>query len=275
MSNLNIAFLQFEPVYLEPQQNRETVARLLKDVSADLVVLPELFATGYFFKSAQDLEAVAEPIPDGPTVDWLRAQARQSGAVWVAGLPEKAGKDYYNSAVAVTPEGVCHNYRKIHLYYEEKVWFKPGDLGFQVVDLTTRAGVEYRLGVMVCFDWYFPESARTLALKGADVIAHPSNLVRKGCPGAMPVRALENRVYTITANRTGEESNGREVLRFIGKSLLCSPRGEVLLQAPSEGAFVGVQEIDLALARDRQLTVHNHLFDDRRPQYYTGRESAD
>ncbi len=268
MSSIKATIVQFGPEYLDPPSNREWVANLLKGHEADLIVLPELFASGYFFRSQSDVDQVAEAIPDGPTVEWLQVQARVSGATWVAGLPERHGHLLYNSAVVVTPNGTCHTYRKIHLYYEEKEWFTPGDLGFRVFELESKAGVPYRLGLMICFDWYYPEAARTLALQGADIIAHPSNLVRKNCPRAMPIRALENRVFTMTANRIGTESNGKESLRFIGKSLICDPKGAVMIQAPTDAAFVGSATLTLEHARNRQLTPHNNLFADRRPQYY-------
>ncbi|HET6568384.1 MAG TPA: nitrilase-related carbon-nitrogen hydrolase, partial [Rhodothermales bacterium] len=220
------------------------------------------------FRSREDLERVAESVPDGPTTQRLQRWARETGATFVAGLPERQGEAIYNSAVTVTPSGIAGIYRKTHLYYEEKLYFEPGDTGFSVLDITDRVGETYRLGVMICFDWYFPESARSLALQGADIIAHPSNLVRSGCPSSMPVRALENHVYTITANRIGAETNGQETLTFIGQSLICSPEGDVLLKAGRDETLVGAVEIDPAHARDRQITAHNHLLADRRPEMY-------
>ncbi len=268
---MKIAFLQFAPKYLAVEKNLDQVEALLDGVEADLIVLPELFASGYFFQSTDDARRVAEPAPDGPTTRRLEAWSKATGAVLVAGLPERASEDgevLYNSAVVVALQGYRCTYRKVHLYYEEKLHFAPGDGGFPVVKVTDRAGNPYRLGVMICFDWYFPEAARTLALKGADVIAHPSNLVRPNCPRAMPLRALENRVFTITANRYGQESNGRERLTFIGQSEICSPDGEILLRADRTGDRLGVVEIDPHAARDRALTAHNDLFADRRPEAY-------
>lgn len=117
---------------------------------------------------------------------------------------------------------------------------------------------------MICFDWFFPESARTLALKGAEIIAHPANLVMPYAPRAMPIRALENRVYTITADRVGEERG----LKFIGKSLIASPKAEVLSIASETEEEIGVVEIDLNLARNKRLNDMNDIFKDRREEYY-------
>lgn len=265
---MKAAFLQFGPEYLNVGANLDTVERLLAGVDADLIVLPELFASGYFFRSKGDLASVAEPIPDGRTTERLQAWAAATGAVLVAGLPERAGEDFYNSAVVVTPLGYAGTYRKVHLFYEEKTLFTPGDLGFPVIEVSDRAGRTYRLGVMICFDWYYPEAARVLTVRGADVIAHPSNLVRKDCPRAMPIRALENHVYTITANRIGSEARGDEILTFIGQSLICDPEGNVLAAAGREETILGVAGVDPAAARDRKITRHNDLIVDRRPEHY-------
>ena len=267
--------VQFDPAKGEIDANLDHVEGLLSaegGVDADLVVLPELFATGYFFDSTEQAHALSEPVPGGPTTRRLERWARETGTTVVAGLPERAGRKdrpaHYNSAVVVTPRGWLGTYRKTHLYYQETDHFLPGDTGFPVWTVADRAGRSYRLGVMVCFDWFFPESARTLAAGGADVVAHPSNLVLPHCPDAMPVRALENGVFTATANRTGSESNGRETLTFIGRSRICSPRAEVLADAPRVGDAVLTAEIDPHAARERQLNAYNHRDDDRRPALY-------
>ena len=272
-----ISYLQFAPSYLNPEDNCCRVGELLDDAledvdgadeGADLIVLPELFTSGYFFKSTQDARAVSEPVPEGPTTSWLMERAERTGATLVAGLPERSDHAMYNSAVVCSPEGFVGRYRKIHLYYEEKLHFDAGDEGFPVFDLEARDGTPYRLGVMICFDWFFPESARTLALQGADLIAHPSNLVRPNCPRAMPIRALENRVFTVTANRTGQESNGKEELTFIGQSEICDPQGEILERAERTGEAFGGAQIDPHSARDKRVTDHNDLWQDRQPRLY-------
>lgn len=265
---MQAAVLQYDPTYLEVEANLNEAERLLKDIVADLIVLPELFASGYFFQSRDDLELVAEPAAGGKTCDRLIGWAKQRGAVIVAGIPEIAEGSFYNSAVVVGPEGLMGVYRKVHLFHREKSLFTPGDRGFSVLDVRTRAGSEYRLGVMICFDWYYPESARILAIRGADVIAHPSNLVRSDCPRAMPIRALENHVFTITANRIGRETAHGEELKFIGRSVVCDPLGGTMFSAPAEDAVVGVVEFDPHAARDRRITPFNDLLLDRRPETY-------
>jgi predicted amidohydrolase len=263
-----IKLLQYAPSYLELDNNLYRIEGWPALFDADLVVLPELAATGYFFRSTEDAASVAEEIPGGPTVTRLHDWAKRSGATIVAGLVERDGGRLFNSAVVVTPRGWLGTYRKVHLYYQEKTHFAPGDLGFPVWTVTDRSGSPYRLGVMICFDWYFPEAARSLALGGADVIAHPSNLVRSDCPRSMPIRALENHVYTVTANRVGSETNGEEQLSFIGRSLICDPAGEVLASAGPDEETVLEADVSPITARDRRLNAHNDLFLDRRPEAY-------
>lgn len=265
---MRVAYLQFAPSYLDVEANLQAVEELISSVEADLIVLPELFTSGYFFQSQEDLAQVAEPIPGGRSTAALREWASSLDATLVAGVAEQEGELFYNSAVVVRPTGTVDTYRKVHLFYEETRLFEPGNLGFPVFDIVTGAGVEYRLGVMVCFDWYFPEAARTLALNGADVIAHPSNLVLPHCPDSMPIRARENHVFTITANRYGEEEKGDERLTFIGMSEVCDSSGTILQRADQQGDEVGVLDIDPLAARNRQINDYNNVLADRRPDMY-------
>jgi beta-ureidopropionase len=117
---------------------------------------------------------------------------------------------------------------------------------------------------MICFDWIFRESARTLMLKGAEVIAHPSNLILPHCPESMKTRALENHVYVVTADRVGVERG----LRFIGQSQIINPRGQVIYRASPTREECVIREIDLALARDKSVTSKNNLVKDRVPRAY-------
>lgn len=265
---MKAAYFQFAPAYLQVEQNLEVVERHLEGTDADLIVLPELFTSGYFFQSKDDLQTVAESVPDGPSTRRLQSIAARTGTTLVAGLPERDGSAIYNSAVLVQPEQEVHVYRKVHLFYEENTLFQPGDLGFPVFDVSTRQGTTYSLGMMVCFDWYFPEAARTLALNGADVIAHPSNLVLPHCPDAMPVRARENHVFTITANRYGKEKKDEETLTFIGQSEICGPDGEILRRASNAETELGEVTIDPLSARDRHINEYNDVLQDRRPASY-------
>nr|MBC8282363.1 acyltransferase [Nitrospinota bacterium] len=126
-----------------------------------------------------------------------------------------------------------------------------------------------KVGVMICFDWRFPETARSLALKGAEIIAHPSNLVLPHCPQAMITRCLENRIFAITADRVGEEERiPGEKLAFIGQSQVVDPDGNILVRASETEEEVHIVDIDLENARDKYLNPKNEIFKDRRPDLY-------
>ena len=126
-----------------------------------------------------------------------------------------------------------------------------------------------KVGVMICFDWRFPETARSLALKGAEIIAHPSNLVLPHCPQAMITRCLENRIFAITADRVGEEERiPGEKLNFIGQSQVVDPDGNILVRASETEEEVHIVDIDLKKARDKYLNSQNEIFKDRRTDLY-------
>ncbi|MDX9759147.1 MAG: nitrilase-related carbon-nitrogen hydrolase [Bacteroidota bacterium] len=259
------AALQFRPAFLDVGANLATLGRWLDAVEADLVVLPELCTTGYFFHETDQLRTVAEP-RDGQTVAFLRGVAADRGIVIVAGFAERDGEALYNSAATVFPDGRVEIYRKVHLFAEEKIHFTPGNLGFPVAHW----GDRLRLGVMICYDWRFPEAARTLALRGAQVIAHPSALVaapRLWQP-VMRTRSFENRVFTMTANRTGVERRGDDELVFHGCSQIVAPNGSVLAEAGEVDEGWIVSRIDPARADEKAFSSWNDIITDRRPESY-------
>lgn len=259
-----VGFYQFDPFFGEKERNVKKVLHALKDVDADLVVLPEFFATGYQFISHDEVDQLSEQIPNGYTTEMLTGLSRSKGMYIVAGLPEKYGRGFYNSAILTGPEGYIGVYRKTHLFFEEKLWFKPGDTGFEVFH--TAIG---EIGIMICFDWIFPESMRTLALMGAEIVAHPANLVLPYCPAAMPIRCLENRIYAVTANRIGTESRKEEqTLKFIGTSQIISPDSTICAKAPENEEALEIVDIEIEKARDKSLNPFNDLFRDRRPGMY-------
>ena len=259
---MRIGYVQTDPVFGRTEGNRRQVEELVGEHSADLLVLPELFATGYTFASADEARELAEPA-DGPTAQFLRVLARRVRGALVAGFAESDGAAVYNSAMLVTGAGVLAVYRKIHLFNREKLWFLPGDRAPMVVDLGAA-----RVGLMICFDWIFPETARSLALAGADVIAHPSNLVLPYCQAAMVTRCLENRVLAVTANRIGVEERGEDRFAFTGSSQVTGHDGTVLAHGPADRADIEVVEVDPGSARGKKLNPFNDLFADRRPALY-------
>lgn len=255
---------QFNPSFGEKEKNIKKVMAAVRDADMDLLVLPEFFATGYQFISADEAAELSEPVPAGYTTRALMDVSKEKRMFIVAGLPEKDGDRLYNSAVFTGPDGFIGVYRKTHLFFEETLYFTPGDTGFKVWD--TEIG---KIGIMICFDWFYPEAMRSLALSGAEVVAHPSNLVLPFCPDAMPVRCLENMVYAVTANRTGTENRKEgQSLTFIGKSEIVSPRGEILIRAPEDEEILMIREIDPGAAADKELNPYNSILKDRRPDYY-------
>lgn len=264
---VRIGFAQTRPIFGERTANLEGARRLLDSaVAFDLLVLPELFSTGYLFLSRDEVDAAAEDA-DGPTVAFLRDAARHRGAWICAGFVERAGDARYNASALAGPGGELHVYRKVHLFDRETEVFDPGDRPFRAIPVRA-GGVDFRVGMMICFDWLFPESARCLALDGADVLLHPSNLVLPFCQDAMPTRCLENRVFAVTANRSGEDVRGVERLAFTGASQITGPRGDVLVRAASAGECVEVVTIDPGRARDKRVTTRNDLLGSRRPDLY-------
>ena len=258
---LTVAAIQTSPRFAEVAPNIEAALAAIP-AGCDLCVLPELFSTGYQFRSRDELRELSEPVPDGPTAARLREAAASRGTCIVAGLAERAGERLFNTAILVRPDGSSEIYRKVHLFWNEKDLFDPGDLGFAV---HRAAGTE--IGMMVCFDWIYPEAARTLALAGALVLCHPSNLVLPLCPDAMVTRSIENRVFTVTANRVGTEHRTEAELRFVGLSQVVAPSGERLARLGQDETGAAMASIDLSQARSL-VTPRNDVWADRRPELY-------
>ena len=258
---MKIGLVQFEPRLAAPQTNIARLRVLLDGApEADLLVLPELSNSGYNFESADQAWACSESADSGPFVSFLTEYAGRHNINIAAGVNERDGDKLYNSAVVVGPRGVLGKYRKLHLFMNEKDYFVPGDLGLPVFNL----GI-CRIGVLICFDWSFPEVWRILMIKGADIICHPSNLViPEKCQRAVPIHAMINGVFVITANRTGAE---RE-LSYTGRSIVANPAGEVLVAASPDREEVLVVDIDVAVARDKRITPRNDRLADRRPDVY-------
>ena len=261
---MKVGFYQFAPEFGNIKYNLQKVLDAAASVKTDLLVLPELFNTGYQFTSKEEAKSLSERIPSGDTTNALIKLSAKKKVYIAAGIAENNEGKIYNSAVLTGPDGFIGVYRKTHLFYEEKLWFSSGNTGFKVWQ--TPIG---NIGIMICFDWFFPESARTLALRGADIIAHPSNLILPHCPDAMVTRCIENRVFAVTANRIGSEQRGdKEKLTFIGKSQIASPMGEIIYRASGDKEELTVMEIAVERARDKNLNSFNNLFNDRKKEFY-------
>lgn len=263
-SAMRVGIYQNHPAFGEVRANVEKAVQDLSPVQADLIVLPELFNTGYQFVSSKEIARLAEKIPSGKTCRTMLDLARSAKTVLVFGLAEKEGECYFNSAAVMGPDGFIGKYRKTHLFFEEKDYFTAGDTGFPVFDLGPA-----RIGLMICFDWWFPEAARTLALNGADIICHPANLVLPHCQWAMRTRALENGVFALTANRIGTESrHGKKPLTFTGESQIVDNAGNIRGRLGKTETGVLLLDIDPSQARDKAITERNDRFADRRPEFY-------
>ena len=261
-ATVRVAVVQTAPLFGEPKRNVEEALTLMAEAPpADLYVLPELFNTGYNFNDRAELDPLAEP-PGGQTMASLAAFCRKNNCHLVYGFAEKAAGGIYNSAALLSPGGLSGIYRKVHLFDRENELFAAGDRGFPV--FPTPFG---NIGIMICFDWIYPESARSLMLAGARIIAHPANLVLSYCPDALVTRSLENRVFIAMADRAGREDRPGRPLTFIGSSEIVSPRGEVLGRMGKDPGVI-VREIDPAAADSKKMNEFNDIVKGRRPSEY-------
>lgn len=245
----------------------QTALRQTTESGCLLTIFPECCLTGYCFDGLDEAREVAESIP-GPSTDRIAESCRQVQAYAVFGMLERAGDKLFNACVLAGPNGLIGSYRKVHLPYLGVDRFAtPGDRAFEVYE----AG-PVRVGMNICYDAAFPEAARVLALRGADLVALPTNWP----PGAeltaqhlIHARALENNIYYAATNRVGNERG----FEFIGKSQICGPDGATLAMAADPVPATLYAEIDTARARSKRITriPGKHVIDrfaDRRPAMY-------
>ncbi|MDR6155599.1 N-carbamoylputrescine amidase [Acidovorax delafieldii] len=269
-----VASVQMEPRIGHKEDNVARSVALVERAAAGgaaLVVLPELTNTGYVFESRAEAFALAEAVPSGPTTQAWMEVARRCNIHIVAGIAERDGDRLYNAAVVVGPGGWLGTYRKLHLWGDEHLFFEAGDKGLPLFH--TPWG---RLGVVICYDGWFPEVYRLLAMQGADVVAMPTNWVpMPGQPPGSPAMANtlamasahSNALNIVCANRTGTE-RGQP---FIGQSLIVDAHGWPLAGPAAESGedLVLTAQIDLKATRQaRQLNAFNHVLRDRRDDVY-------
>jgi N-carbamoylputrescine amidase len=252
---------------------------------AKLVVLQELHNTPYFCQTeSTDLFDYAEPIP-GPSTEFYGALARELGIVLVTSLFERrAAGLYHNTAVVFDADGsIAGKYRKMHIpddpAYYEKFYFTPGDLGFEPIQ--TSIG---KLGVLVCWDQWYPEAARLMALRGADMLIYPTAIgwestdtaeekerQRTAWVTVQRGHAVANGLPVIAVNRTGYEpdpSGQTNGITFWGTSFVAGPQGEFLFEAPTDKEVNAVVEVDLA--RSENVRRWWPFLRDRRIDAYDG-----
>lgn len=256
---------QLAPRVGEPAHNhRQIVDAISASTDADLLVLPELASSGYVFQDAQEARRLALRTGGDAVREWIAAVPQDT--IVACGYAELGEDDLvYNSALLFNRSGILANYRKVHLWDREKAVFHPGPSPAPVVD--TPLG---RLGLMVCYDVEFPEYTRRAALHGADALLVPTNWpVVPRPPGERPpevviaqAAARTNKMVVICCDRSGTErgQDWTEGTAVIGHD------GWVVAEADESG--LARCELDLRAGRDKQISEHNHLFRDRRPDLY-------
>ncbi len=259
---MRIGFLQLRPKFGATKKNVKKAVTLLSRVSDATIVLPELFNTGYLFRNDEELASLAERIPGGYTVTEMKKIAKRKRLNLIFGMAQKFKRKYYNSAIYVSSKGKVEVYQKIHLFEREKLFFTRGK------SLKVISTGEAKLGIMICFDWIFPEVSRSLTLKGAQVLCHPSNLVLPYAQDAMKTRCIENRIFAVTANRIGTERRGTVTLTFTGGSQVVGPTGEVIVSAGDRSESLKVVDINVEEAKNKNVTPANNILDDRVPSIY-------
>jgi N-carbamoylputrescine amidase len=277
---VKVACIQMEPKVGEKDANLKKTLELIDkaaDNGAQLIVLPELCNSGYVFESRQEAHELAEEIPGGPSTDAWSKIAAKRGVYIVAGISERGDSVLFNSSVLIGPEGYIGTYRKLHLWNTENLYFEPGDLGFPVFH--TELG---RIGMIICYDGWFPESFRMCALQGADIVCIPTNWVP--IPGQDPKReamatilcmgaAHSNSIFVAAANRIGTE-RGQP---FVGQSMIVDYAGwPVAGPASTDNEEILYADVNLSDARrKRNWTEYNQILRDRRTDVYDEMLGAD
>ncbi len=255
-----VSILQFQPILADVDANISKISELFaKSEECDLFVLPELASTGYGFSDRNQALSCSEELADSRYVDFLEQYCERHSCYVVSGFNEREGDNLFNSAILVSPEGLGGVYRKLHLFDAEKDIFEPGDLGMPVYE--TPIGT---IGMLICYDWMFPEVWRKMTLAGAQIIAHPCCLVLPYCQQVVPAHAIVNRIFVATANRIGTEGS----LTFTGESVLVAPTGQILGRASGNSEEVLTLNLDLSQASDKMVTPRNHVLKDRRVELY-------
>ncbi|HUX73666.1 MAG TPA: N-carbamoylputrescine amidase [Steroidobacteraceae bacterium] len=255
----------------------EKLIREAASRGANIVLIQELFETPYFCKDIDPRHfELAKPLAGHPAVEHFRALARELGVVLPVSIFERAEQAFFNSVAIVDADGsVLGSYRKSHIPdgpgYHEKFYFSPGDSGFRV--FATRFA---KLGVAICWDQWFPEAARAMALQGAEILLYPTAIGSEPQAPAldscghwqrtMQGHAAANVMPLVAANRIGREVGEKTAIDFYGSSFIASPTGEKIAEADRRSETVLTAQFDLdEVRRYRQAWG---VFRDRRPELY-------
>lgn len=255
----------------------EKLVHQAADRGAQIILLQELFETPYFCidKKSRHFD-LAQTLQEQKTIQRMQVIAKDRGVVIPVSFFEKSGLAFYNAVAIIDADGsVVGHYRKSHIpdfpLYDEKFYFSPGDTGFRVSD--TRFG---RVGVAICWDQWFPEAARAMALMGAEILFYPTAIgseldkpefdSKEHWQMVMRGHAASNILPVVASNRIGEEKSGELSLQFYGSSFISSEIGEKVCEADRESEAVITHTFDLAQIADyrREWGVYR----DRRPDLY-------
>ena len=259
--NYKVAAVQYEPSQFKKDYNVSSLINLCEEAAkngAKLIVTPEMGTTGYCFLNRKEISSLVEQIP-GPTTEKFYEIAKKFNCFIVIGLPEvdKETQLYYNTAVLIGPKGIIGKHRKSHSYIAEPKWSAPGQ-DHLVFD--TEIG---KIGILICMDIHFIETARLVALQKADIIIHISNWLGERTPGPYWIsRAFENSCYLIEGNRWGLE----RTVQFSGGSCVINPDGSIA-SVIDKGDGLAYANIDISWSRKRQV-LNEKIFDHRRPEMY-------
>ncbi|UAB78785.1 N-carbamoylputrescine amidase [Erythrobacter sp. SCSIO 43205] len=291
MSTLTLAALQLPLAREDEADNIAAVAALVEEAAskgAKLILPPELFSGPYFCRTEEEaLFALARPTAEHPSVIAMQALAAKLRITIPTSFFERDGHHYYNTLAMIGPDGeVMGTYRKSHIPdgpgYEEKFYFRPGNDGFKVWDVAADDGAKVRVGVGICWDQWYPECARVMALKGAEVLLYPTAIGSEPYDAdldtsrmwrrAMVGHAVSNCMPVVAANRIGSEGPKAAAQSFYGHSFITDEWGDLVEEfgAADEGVLIAT----LDLARAAQHRAGMGFFRDRRPQLY-GRIAED
>ena len=281
MTKLTVAALQLALHAPDQQTNIDAVAALVEQAAqagAQIVLPPELFAGPYFCTVEDEaLFALAHPLAEDPSVKAMQALAKRLGIAIPTSFFERDGPHFYNTLAMIGPDGeIMGTYRKSHIPdgpgYEEKYYFRPGNTGFKVWNV-----MGTRIGVGVCWDQWYPECARAMALMGAEVLFYPTAIgsepydpnleTSRVWRRAMLGHAVSNCMPVVAANRIGGESvQGTPPQRFYGHSFIADQWGDFLADYGADETGVLVATLDLVEAARHRAGMG--FFRDRRPELY-------
>ncbi len=267
-----IACLEIEPKITALDENLEKTLSFIEKAAsqgANLIILPELCVSGYVFNSRAEAYGCSEMIPSGDSIKAWERICKEKGIFLIAGIAERENDALYNSSVYIGPDGYIGKYRKLHLWYEEKFFFEPGNLGLPLFN--SQIG---RVAMMICYDMWFPEVSRIHSLNGADLLAIPTNWpeyprlerVQEITDKILVTHSYLNGVFTAACDRVGTERG----TKFKGRSIITGIDGSILAGPASDNKEeIIIAECKLINSRIKSLNNLNNIIWDRRDDVYS------